>query len=324
MVIYVVIIVKNIEKGVSICYNLTKFNEVVVLKKGLILTNSFYNPKSYYNQGERLKEEFNNRGIEIDLKKNNFFAAYVTDKGELENLASGYDFCVYLDKDKYISEMLEKQGLRLFNNHEAIRVCDDKMQTFIRLSNCGINLPKTLSAPLCYDKNAEIDESFIVKVEKFLGYPVIVKECYGSLGKNVYMAQNRTELMLLADKLKLLPHLFQKAVKTSMGKDVRVIIIGKRKVFSMLRESKTDFRSNVELGGKSYKYSLNKEWKDFAIKIAEILNLDYCGIDILFGENGQPVLCEVNSNAFFGGMEKTLGENVAAAYADYIMQEIYK
>ena len=58
-----------------------------------------------------------------------------------------------------------------------------------------------------------------------------------------------------------------------------------------------------------------------AEKCAKILKLDYCGIDILHGENGGMV-CEVNSNAFFGGMEKATGINVARAYAEYIIESI--
>ena len=34
------------------------------------------------------------------------------------------------------------------------------------------------------------------------------------------------------------------------------------------------------------------------------------------------MVCEVNSNAFFGGMEKATGINVARAYAEYIIESI--
>lgn len=58
-------------------------------------------------------------------------------------------------------------------------------------------------------------------------------------------------------------------------------------------------------------------------KVSDILNLDYWGIDILFGPNGYPI-CEVNSNAFFGGIEKVTDKNVAKAYSEYIYSQIYK
>ncbi|MDE6667605.1 MAG: RimK family alpha-L-glutamate ligase, partial [Clostridia bacterium] len=50
---------------------------------------------------------------------------------------------------------------------------------------------------------------------------------------------------------------------------------------------------------------------------------DYCGIDVLYGENGGYLVCEVNSNAFFGGIERVTGVNVARLYAEYICSKIY-
>ena len=56
--------------------------------------------------------------------------------------------------------------------------------------------------------------------------------------------------------------------------------------------------------------------------VASILNLDYMGIDLLFGKDGEPVLCEVNSNAYFTVMDEVCGVKVAAKYAEYIVENI--
>lgn len=53
------------------------------------------------------------------------------------------------------------------------------------------------------------------------------------------------------------------------------------------------------------------------------MGLDYCGADILFGRHGY-YLTEVNSNAFFEGMEKVTGCNIAAEYVDHILSEVGK
>ena len=52
------------------------------------------------------------------------------------------------------------------------------------------------------------------------------------------------------------------------------------------------------------------------------MGLDYCGVDLLYGDNNEPIVCEVNSHAFFGGIEKVTGVNVAKAYAKYILNKI--
>ena len=289
--------------------------------KGLLLINAYLKSQSQYSQVARMREELVKRGVQTDVLRNDGFFTVVYN-GEIVSRLKGYDFCVYLDKDKYVSAMLEQCGVRLFNTHEAIRVCDDKMDTYIRLSGQGIAMPKTLSGLLCYEATENVSCATVENVEKELGYPIIIKECYGSLGKGVYMARNREELTELMQRLKMRPHLLQEAVQTSMGKDVRVIVIGGKAVAAMVRRSDSDFRSNVELGGKASAHELTEEEKTLAERVANILQLDYCGIDLLFGKDG-PIVCEVNSNAFFGGMEQATGVNVAGLYADWICKEIY-
>lgn len=291
-------------------------------KKGMIAINAYSELKNSLNQSERLKDELEKLGIKVDILRNRGFNFFI-DNNDFVSKIDDYDFCIYLDKDKYISEILEKQGMRLFNSHNAICVCDDKMCTYIALAGQGIKLVKTLPGMLCYSNGCSVDIKDVEKVEKEIGYPVIIKECYGSLGKGVYKADNREELMNYMNELIFKPHIFQQFIKSSAGVDTRIIVIGGKFYSAMKRISKGDFRSNIELGGEGYKVNLTKEQIANAENVAKILNLDYCGIDMLDGENGEHIVCEVNSNAFFGGIEKVTGVNVAKKYAEYIYNEIY-
>ena len=286
-------------------------------KKALILLNAYAKLPAFEYQAGRLKQEFSKLGIQADIRRNDEFYAYIQKDGRIENKLTSYDFCVYLDKDKYMSQMLEKSGLKLFNSHDAILSCDDKMTTAILLADNGVNMPKTLAGLLCYDLGEPVKSNSLDIVESQLGYPLIVKTSYGSLGKGVFKADNRAELQEIAEKVKGVPHLYQEYISSSHGKDVRVIVIGGRVVAGMLRKSQGDFRSNIELGGVGEKIQLPKAVIDLAQKVAEILKLDYCGVDVLIGDNGY-YICEVNSNAFFGGIESVTGVNVAKAYAEYI------
>ena len=268
---------------------------------------------------ERLKEEFKKRGVETDVLRNNFFAVTVSD--ELQCKLCGYDFCVYLDKDKYVLQGIERAGIPLFNSYSAIEACDDKMTTGLLLAGHEIKMPLTLPAPLCYERDAEISEEALDQIERALGYPLVVKKSYGSLGAGVYLVRNRAELKAKSGELLCEPHLYQKFIKESCGRDVRVIVIGGKVFGAMMRTSETDFRSNVALGGHVREYELDEATKAMCERAAAVLGLDYCGIDLLFGEDGF-YLCEVNSNAFFSGFERATGKNVAGAYADYILSKI--
>lgn len=288
--------------------------------KGLILNNAYYETPTTRYQGERLAAELEKLGVLTDIKKNDFFGAKIVD-GNLENVAMGYDFCIYLDKDKYVSYALEKCGLRLFNRHDAIQACDDKAVTFLQLANSGIPMPKTLPGLLCYDPTARVLADTCTVLERELGYPMIAKQCFGSLGKFVYKIDNRTELEVMCEELKCTPHLFQQFIKESEGKDIRVIVIGGKAVAAMQRQSQTDFRSNIELGGVGTPIEIDEKLHTLCQNIANLLQLDYCGIDILYGNEGY-LLCEVNSNAFFGGIERVTGINVAGHYAKHIVESL--
>ena len=109
---------------------------------------------------------------------------------------------------------------------------------------------------------------------------------------------------------------------SSFGRDIRVIVIGGQCVAAMIRQSNGDFRSNLELGGVGTPMTPSTELKTLCEKVAFVLHLDYCGIDVLFGENGY-LICEVNSNAFFGGIESVTHINIAERYAKYICSVMY-
>ena len=288
------------------------------MKRGIILVNAYTSSEHELNQPLRIREELAALGVGAEIVRNRF-PAFLNGKGEV-SLADLPDFCVYLDKDKYSGEMLEKRGVRLFNPIGAIADCDDKMRTFLALSGSGIPMPKSFAAPLCY--YPEKPYVGLEGLERELGYPIVVKECFGSLGKGVYLAHDRAELSSLAERLKCRPHLFQEFIGESRGRDVRVIVVGGKAIGSMLRISDCDFRSNAELGGKGVPYVLSEEGRALCEKIARILRLDYCGIDLLFGKEGF-LLCEVNSNAFFGTFERVTGVNAARAYAEYIVKTVY-
>ena len=95
-------------------------------------------------------------------------------------------------------------------------------------------------------------------------------------------------------------------------------------IASMERHNDNDFRSNIAQGGFGSPINLPSDYEQTALRCAEVLKLDYCGVDLLYGDNGEPVVCEVNSNAFFDGIEKVTGVNVAKAYAEHVIKTIIK
>ncbi|GHV02344.1 hypothetical protein FACS1894211_13590 [Clostridia bacterium] len=290
--------------------------------KGLILYNPYYNDDRVTAQVRRIAEELSALGAATETRANIGTAFLTESAGDTETLLSGdTDFVVFLDKDKYAPRLLEQKGVRVFNPAAAIEICDDKMLTHIALAGQRIAMPATIPGLLCFTP-APLDTDYCRFVAGRLGLPLVVKECYGSMGKGVYLARTFEELTAIAERVKMRPHLFQRFVASGAARDIRVMVIGGRAAAWMLRKSDTDFRSNIELGGKGYKVDLEPAFRDLAERAARTLRLDYCGVDLLIGGRGEPLLCEVNSNAFFGESERVTGVNVAGAYAKHIVGEL--
>ena len=288
--------------------------------KGLIIINAYPNGEKFYRQAERIQTEIVAFGCQTDVIKNGeIFATINGDAKSCVSLSENYAFAVYLDKDKYLGKALEKQGLRLFNSASAVEICDDKTLTYFALENAGVQVVKTIPAPLCYTPNATVNAVFLQGVVNELSFPIVVKKSYGSFGAGVCLARNMQELEKLANECMREPHCYQEFIQESSGCDIRVIVIGGKAIAAMERVAKDgEFRSNIELGGVGKRIELTKEYALAAERAAKALGLDYCGVDLLQSKRGA-LVCEVNSNAFFEGLEKTTGVNVAKKYAKYIL-----
>ena len=287
--------------------------------KGLIIINAYPNGAKFYRQAERIAEELRALGCQTDVKRNGEVYALIDEDGKIDaRLGDQYDFAIYLDKDKYLGKALEASGIKLYNSAQAIEVCDDKMQTYFALRNAGVSLAKSIPAPLCYTPNAKAGEKFLEMVAGELGFPMVVKKSYGSFGAGVQLVHGMPELIEAANKFLHEPHFYQQYIAQSSGRDIRVIVIGGKVAAAMERVAqKGEFRSNVELGGEGKVVALSSAYAQTAEKAARALGLDYCGVDILETENG--LICEVNSNAFFEGIESVTGVNVAKAYARHVL-----
>ncbi len=283
--------------------------------KGIVLVNAYIRSAGMIRQAERVAEELCSRGADVRIVKNGDFLAEVR-KNDLF-IAQNMDFAVYLDKDKYLPQVLESRGVRLFNSARAVELCDDKMLTYLALAGKGLNLPDTVAAPLCYYADAAVREDYLRSVAARLGFPLVAKKSFGSWGMDVRLVEDFSSLRAVAEEFKLFPHLYQKRVG-KRGEDLRVLVVGGRVVACMRRKNEGDFRSNVEAGGKGSAAHPPEKFLKAALRCAEVLGLDYCGVDLL-DEGGEPYVCEVNSNALFNEAERVTGANVAGAFAEHIL-----
>ena len=230
------------------------------------------------------------------------------------------DFVLFWDKDIKLASFIESEGIKVFNSSNSIKICDDKSLTYLSLLKENIKQPKTIFSPLIYYHSLANEETFISFVTSHLRFPFVYKECVGSFGKQVYLINDVKEFKDRIVSSGINPFFCQEFIKNSFGKDLRLYVVGDKVVGSMKRENFSgDFRANIELGGIGSKYDANENQKNMAIIAVKKLKLNFAGVDILFGENDEPILCEVNSNAYFVGINKVVDAHIEDYIFDYIL-----
>ena len=290
--------------------------------RGLIITNQELSHNKYKIQ--RLKEEFFKQNVSLDVFVNDGTRAVIRDNNLYIRLPHA-DFVIYLDKDIYLARELEKAGYRLFNKADFIKLCDDKMLTNIACANKGIRMPRTVAGPLFYSERLKKENlTFLEQIMHDLGMPMVVKEVYGSLGTGVHLVKTKEELVKLYRTICRKPIQFQEFISSSYGKSMRVLVIDKKVVGGFIRQNVGDFRSNYGSTASSKKAENCEKYFEFAQDIANKFDIEYAGIDLLFGYGDEPILCELNSNAFFEEFERVTEINVAKKIADMIIKTINK
>lgn len=228
------------------------------------------------------------------------------------------DFAIFWDKDIYLAKRLEAAGLRLFNNADAVAACDNKMLTAMALSHAHVPAPITFLSPKTFEGLGYCTLAFLDEAEKALGYPMVIKEACGSFGQQVYLAATRQEAEAIIRRMGYKDFIMQQFVKTSIGRDIRVNVVGGKVAACMLRYNPNDFRSNITNGGSMAPCQITPAQEEAALAACQVLGLDFAGVDVLFGENDAPLICEVNSNPHFKSTLEATGVNLAGHILSHI------
>lgn len=265
---------------------------------------------------ESLNNAATKRDIVFKIKKNSEFT--VSTVPEFIISEEKPDFILFWDKDVDLAYAFETLGIPVFNRARSIYICDDKFLTHRELSKFDIPMPKTFKLPFKYPKMDYKQDSFFDLIEEKLSYPMILKCTKGSFGEQVYLCDNRNEII---EKMNNHPYdsmIIQEYIKSEYGRDLRMYMVGNKLVSAITRNNENDFRANIHLGGYGLKYEANDKEIELAREIMKILKLDFAGIDFLFDENKNLLLCEVNSNAHFKELYEVSGINAAENIIEYI------
>lgn len=285
---------------------------------GILVVNEFLHSIKFNEIHSWLLEAAKKNGIEMILKTNAELLIDITGNGK--DIKA--DFILFWDKDVRLAYYLEQLGYPVFNSSQAIERCDDKSLTHLTLMKAGIEMPRTIIAPKTFDNIGYTNYHFLEEVASRIGFPLVVKESFGSFGQQVYLVHNIDELLQQVKNIGVKPILFQEFIKSSFGRDIRLQVVGNQVIASMYRYTDNgDFRANLSIGGKMKAYEPSKEQCELALRCCETIGLDFAGVDLLFGDKEEPIVCEVNSNAHFKNIYDCTGVNAAETIITYIQRK---
>ena len=199
------------------------------------------------------------------------------DEADVLSMAQGAELVINRTRNAALARYLEENGLFVTNPSAVTETANDKSLTYERL--------RALVPML---------ETHILTDEKPpLAFPFVAKPAAGHGGNGVSMI--RSEADLTAYRAAHPERSVVQPLASTLGRDMRVYVVGRRPVCAMLRESDTDFRSNFSLGGRARMIpveGLSAEERGIVSAVCGALPLDYAGVDIIYND-GHPILNEI-------------------------------
>ena len=211
-----------------------------------------------------------------------------------------------------ILRQFEIMGVYPLNESVAITRSRDKLRSLQLLARKGIGLPVTIFA----HSTSQADDI----LEMLGGAPVVIKLLEGTQGIGVVLGETdgSAKSMIQAFGGLKANILVQEFIKEAGNEDIRCLVVGDRVVASMVRKGvKGDFRSNLHRGGSAQPIKITPEERSTAVRAANVMGLNVCGVDILRSNHG-PVVMEVNSSPGLEGVEKATGIDVAGKIIGFI------
>jgi len=90
----------------------------------------------------------------------------------------------------------------------------------------------------------------------------------------------------------------------------------------MKRQGKEgEFRSNLHRGGSASLIRITPEERSTAVRAAQTMGLNVCGVDVLRSNHG-PVVMEVNSSPGLEGIETATNKDVAGMIIEFIERRV--
>lgn len=246
-------------------------------------------------------------------------------------------FIINRSRNADIAKSFEEKGVRVFNPSEVTRIGNDKDLSYALADKLGIpympyiTIDGTVLNPLIpvdEDRSFKETDCFkgISRAADDFGYPLVLKPSDGHGGRHVFLIRDEDELhaaiqdIMRAFRLRPYKKLLMQRPCDTMGRDLRVYLLGNEIIAGMLRcaEDDGDFRANFSLGGTASIATPTRQERFIAGELAEALPSDFIGVDIIYDKGG-PVFNEIEDAVGSRMLYTYTDIDIVKMFADHIL-----
>ena len=212
-----------------------------------------------------------------------------------------------------VLHMLARLGVRIYNQPQAIERTVDKAMTSFLLRMHGVATPATW---VCESK-AQV--ALVRNTAAQNNQQLVLKPLFGSQGQGVRKLLSHESLPVpmqqYVDGVYYLQEFIESAHKPH---DYRVFVVG-GKVAAAMKRMGESWVNNVAFGGRCEAIMPDAHMAALALKAAQAVDIDYCGVDIIQAAGGDYCVLEVNSIPAWRGLQSVVDFNIAEVLVDDLL-----
>jgi tetrahydromethanopterin:alpha-L-glutamate ligase len=210
----------------------------------------------------------------------------------------------------------ESSGVRIFSSVESIIRLIDRLSCTVTLANNNIPMPPTV---ITEDIDQAIDA--VHRFESAVFKPLFSTKARGMFILNTQQSAHNIRSTIESFKLNN-PVMYIQQKLHLPGHDLGLVFLGGEYLGTYARVGSGDtWNTTIHSGGKYAAYDPHTSMIDIATRAQTPFNLDFTTVDMAETESG-PVVFEVSAFGGFKGAMQGAGIDAAAAYADYVLQQV--
>jgi [lysine-biosynthesis-protein LysW]--L-2-aminoadipate ligase len=224
--------------------------------------------------------------------------------------------CLSHTRALYAARMLEEEGVRTVNAHQAIATCGDKVLTTMALREHGVPTPRTAVA---------FAQDVALQTMGRMGYPVVIKPSVGSWGRLMAKLNDREAAeAVLEHKMHAAGcrgqdvAFYVQDYVDKPGRDIRTLVVGDETVYAVYRHS-AHWITNTARGGETSLCPVTPEIDGISRAAARVVGGEVVAVDLLEAPDGRLLVNEVNHTPEFHGAVEATDVDVSGKIVDYVL-----